>query len=80
MIFEIPNTFIPTESRDVLGPSRLFLVERVIDLGDSFAKEISNGYDEEVAERECSETGWASFTGQDGHVCPNAIQFWSDHE
>jgi hypothetical protein len=51
VIFEIPNTFIPTESWEVPGPSRLFLAERVIDLGDSFAKEISNGCDEEVAER-----------------------------
>lgn len=74
------NTFIPTEAWEVPGPSGLFLAEQVIALGDSFAKEISSGYDEEVAERDCSKTGWVFFTRQVGHVCLNAIQFWSDYE
>jgi hypothetical protein len=44
-------TFIPTESWEVPGPSRLFPAERIIALGHSFATEVSNEYDEEVAER-----------------------------
>ena len=44
-------TFIPTESWEVPGPSRLFPAERIIALGHSFATDVSNEYDEEVAER-----------------------------
>jgi hypothetical protein len=39
------------ESWEVPGPARLFPTERIIALCHSFAKETSNGYDEEVAER-----------------------------
>jgi hypothetical protein len=80
VIFEIQIPSFPLKPGRFPGLQGLFLAEQVIALGDSFAKEISSGYDEEVAERDCSKTGWVFFTRQVGHVCLNAIQFWSDYE